>query len=149
MSGYTRLTLYESDHILSEFANDNDEELRAEIRYGHTGLLGRFTITKSGNGFVLVFNSLNNNYRGEINEIKEPEDNEYRFANITELKSFITEVINIIRTESSATTYGSDYGSDGTGHGRKPKKSRKGKKSGRKSLKKSRKHRKTKRHRRR
>jgi hypothetical protein len=147
MSGYTRLTLYGSDQILSEFANDNDEELRAEIRYGRAGLLGRFTITKSGDGFVLVFDSLNNNYRGEINEIKEPEDNAYRFANLQELKSFITAAINIIRTESSATTYGSDYGSDGTGHGRKSKKSkksrksRKTKKSKRKASRKSRRHR--------
>jgi len=132
------------------FAENNEEdELRAEIRYGASKVLGRFTITKSGSGFVLVFDSVNNNYLREINEIKEPTNNEYHFANLQELKSFITELINIIRTESSATTYGSDYEIDGTGYGRKSKNSRKGRKSGRKSSKRYRKHRITRRHRRR
>ena len=69
----TRLTLYQSSDILQGFAENNEEdELRAEIRYGASKVLGRFTITKSGSGFVLVFDSVNNNYLREINEIKEP-----------------------------------------------------------------------------
>ena len=138
MSDYKRLTLYTSDDLLTEFAEGNHGSLPVQIRYSNrnSGLLGKFVIRKRAGHFVLEVEHLNDTHRSEFIQLKHMSNNQIEFENLDELKSFITDAINIVRTESEGTTPGSSRSSS----------TARGKKSRRRSTR-SRKTRKSRRHR--